>query len=395
MNDKSILAGRLDFLSTGDLFQLLGSNNATGVLHLRNKYSPDPGTVYFIDGSIVNASSGILNGLDAVYSFFGWTSGDFEFSRQNVDVKRVVNRSLMEIVMDGLRMLDEGEIKEMGPAVSCEKDRVCLEEPFTPPVIKGPLVDFEYVVDLEDFFEGQEIVHQDRYGSWIWVVLKGNAGIIRETPLGPLTILRLGDGSFIGSMASFLFQDNIRSATVRAETDVQLGVLDQQRLSQKFLTMSHELRQLLTGLDKRMKQITDRAVEIYCKKDRFQEFISDKEIAIKQGEGKDSIFLITQGKASIVQETDEGHIPLVYLDEGDFVGGFPFLDIGHEPRSASVWITQDFKAKPLDLDMLWKEYNQIPALFRNMIEHVAVSVSVTTRLTRDFYRRDISGQLNP
>ena len=61
-----VLAGNLDFLSLGDILQLLGSNSSTGILRVRSKYAQEPGFIYFINGNPVNALAGPLNGLDAV-----------------------------------------------------------------------------------------------------------------------------------------------------------------------------------------------------------------------------------------------------------------------------------------------------------------------------------------
>ena len=86
-----------------------------------------------------------------------------------------------------------------------------------------------YVVDEEDFFDGEHIVEEGKHGSWIWVILEGVVDIVKEMDSGTIPIVRIGDGSFIGSMASFLLQGHIRTATAIAVGNVQLGVLDSQR----------------------------------------------------------------------------------------------------------------------------------------------------------------------
>ncbi len=72
-----VLAGNMDFLSLGDVLQLLGSNSSTGFLRIRSKFAQEPCLIYFINGNPVNASAGPLTGLDAVNALFGWVDGEF------------------------------------------------------------------------------------------------------------------------------------------------------------------------------------------------------------------------------------------------------------------------------------------------------------------------------
>ena len=230
-----VLAGNLDFLSLGDILQLLGSNSSTGILRIRSKYAQEPGLIYFINGNPVNALAGPLTGLDAVNALFGWVDGEFEFSEEDVRRKNVIKKSRMQIILDCLSMLDDGHIERLGPVSFSAKTRSPSEKQSTLPIIKGPLIDYSYVVDEEEARAGNKIVAQGKHGGWLWVILEGVAEIIRETPQGPLKILRIGEGAFIGSIASFLLlEGTVRSAAILAVDNVQLGVLDSQRLSIDF-----------------------------------------------------------------------------------------------------------------------------------------------------------------
>ena len=90
---NSVLAGKLKFLSLGDVLQFLGSNSSTGVLIIKSKYAQTPGKIYFVDGNPVNASSGSLVGLEAANSLFGWDDGEFEFIDENVTCQRIIHKS--------------------------------------------------------------------------------------------------------------------------------------------------------------------------------------------------------------------------------------------------------------------------------------------------------------
>ena len=121
MSTKIDLSGSLSFLALGDLLQLIGSNGSTGTLQITSKYSQEPGYIYFQKGNIINGSTPSLKGLDAVYSMFGWIEGEFEFSSEEVQVKKLINESRMGIILDGLRMVDDGKTKKLGPVDYEEK----------------------------------------------------------------------------------------------------------------------------------------------------------------------------------------------------------------------------------------------------------------------------------
>ena len=383
-----VLAGNLDFLSLGDILQLLGSNSSTGILRIRSKYAQEPGLIYFINGNPVNASAGTLTGLDAVNALFGWVDGEFEFSEEDIRRKNVIKKSRMQIILDCLSMLDDGEIERLGPVSFPVKTKSPSDEESILPVIKGPLIDYSYVVDEEEARAGNKIVAQGKHGGWLWVILEGVAEIIRETPEGPLKILRIGEGAFIGSIASFLLlEGTVRSAAIRAVDNVQLGVLDSRRLSIDFLRMSNPFRSLAISLDKRLKQVTDMVVNLHLKKIRIEDYINGKNQVIAQGESESDLFQITEGEVHIVRHTEKGFVPLTNLHSGDFFGNISFLDLGQEPFQASVFASEDLKTTKMDPEILQKEHNRLSSTFKNFIEHLATCVSVTTRVACELYKK--------
>ena len=60
------LKGNIKFLNLGDLMQLLGGNGSSGILRILSTYAPEPGIIYFDNGNPINASCGMLSGLDAL-----------------------------------------------------------------------------------------------------------------------------------------------------------------------------------------------------------------------------------------------------------------------------------------------------------------------------------------
>ena len=387
MSNNTVLSGNLNFLNLGEILQLLGSNGSSGTLRIISKYASKPGLIYFSNGNPVNAVNESLKGIDAVYSLFGWIEGEFEFSAEEIKNKKVIKLTRMEIILNGLRMLDDGEIEKLGP-VSFEKGPPdSSDKKTTMPVIKGPLVDYMDVVDEEEHFDGAYIVDEGKHGDWMWVILEGTIDIIKETPKEPLTIVKIGDGSFIGSVSSFISQGNIRGTSAVAAGNVQIGVLDSQRLSNEISSLSSEFRSLLISLDQRFRQITDRSLDIYLGKNKSKEFLKDKKLVIKPSESEKRLFSIKKGNAFVFRKAVNDYIHLSTLSKGDFFGYVPFLNMGHEPSSASIFGSKDLEVKKLNPEELQQEFDQLSTTLKNIIENVSTCILATTMMTGEFKKK--------
>ena len=387
MNASSVLTGKLEFLNLGEVLQILGNNGSTGILRIHSKYAQEPGIVYFDKGDPVDSVNGEKKGVDALFSLFGWIDGEFEFREEPVKKKNVINKNRMEIILDGSRLVDDGKIEKLG-AVTFKKEKTSKSKgTFDIPVIKGPFVDYMYVVDEEEFYEGDDIVIEGNYGNWMWVVLEGSIEISKKTSKGNIKILQLKEGAYVGSIASFLVEGNVRSATAKAVSRVQLGMLDTQRLTSEYAAMSTELRNVVKSTDKRLKQVTNNIIDIYTHKNRIKEYIHKKKPVIEQGKPEERIFSIIQGDVAIVRNTDHGKVPLAYLTKGDVFGHTPFLKMGHEPYNASVYASTDLKLSPLPSANIRKEFEKLSTAFKNILENLATSISVTSMVACEYHKR--------
>jgi CRP-like cAMP-binding protein len=382
-----VLSGDLEFLNLGELLQLLGNNGGTGVLRIVSKYAKEPGLIYIAKGDPVDASSGDRTGLDGLYALFGWTEGEFYFNEQSVDLKNVINKNRMEIILDGSRLVDDGKVEKLGPVSFKKSTGSGAGQKHTLPIIKGPFVDYMYVVDEEEFHEGDEIVVEGSYGNWMWVILEGSVEITKTTSKGPLQLLRLSEGAFVGSVASFLSENTVRNATATALSRVQLGMLDSQRLAGDFAAISPEMRAICLSLDNRLKKITDTVGQIYVNDGQVDGILQSKQPVIEQGKNEERAFIINRGSVALVRKTESGVVPLLELGKGDFFGYIPFLKMSHEPYSAAVLASKDLKVAPLDIKALEKEHQELSSAFRNMIENLATSISVTTLIACEYHKK--------
>ena len=387
MSGSVVIAGKLSFLNLGELLQLLGTTSGSGVVQISSEFASQPGLIYIDKGNPINAANGAKTGIDALFSLFGWKDGQFEFIEDNVTCEKVINKSRMEIILDGLRLLDEGKVEVLGPPAGGSQHAAPIEKSDSLPLIKGPLVDYSYVVDEEGFYDSDEIVHEGNHGNWIWVILEGVAEIVKETPKGRLKLLRIGDGAFLGSVASLLKGDNVRSATVIAKGNVQLGMLDAQQMTSELANCSQEYREFIMGLDERLKRVTGMAVEIYAESQSLAEHLQGKKTLIKQGRDENRLFLIRSGDACVARETEMGMVPISHLKAGDFFGNIPFLDLGQEPYSASVLASKDLKLSALDPNALQAEHEKLSSTLQNIIAHLATCISVTTWIATDYYKK--------
>ena len=383
-------AGNLSFLNLGEILQLLGTTSGSGIVKIISNYAREPGIIYIDKGNPINATNGSKDGLDALFSLFGWKDGQFEFVQEAVTCEKVIKKSRMEIILDGLRLLDEGKVEVLGPANNAAKPAKPSEKSGSLPLIKGPLVDYSFVVDEEGFYDGDEIVQEGNHGNWIWVILEGIAEIIKETPKGKLKLLRIGDGAFLGSVASLLKGDNVRSATVIANGNIQLGMLDAQLMTSELANCSLEYREFVRGLDKRLKQVSNMTVDIYSENKAIAEFIKGKKILIKQGQNEERLFRIRAGEAYVARETDAGIVPLARLEKDDFFGHIPFLDMGHEPNSASIYAAPNLKISSLDPKLLQQEHEKLSSTLQNILGHLGNCISVTTLIAADYFKRSFS-----
>lgn len=382
MSDNVTLSGRLRFLSFGDLMQLLGSNGSTGVLRVVSPWVEDPGFVYFAEGNPVNAQNGKTEGLEALYSMFGWVDGDFEFVSEPIIADKTITKSRMGIILEGMKLLDDGYTEKLGgptpPGTASDASSSDKR------IVKGPLVDYMYVVDEENFFDGERIVEEGKHGSWMWVILEGIVDIEKEGPSGKIPIIRIGDGSFIGSMAAFSLYGHIRTASAVAVGNVQLGVLDSQRLAQEYASLSKLSRTFLNSLDKRLKHLTERSIQNYLQEKSADNLPKDQKLLVKQEKTKEeNIFIIKQGRASVVRNTPAGPVVLCQLGKGDFFGNIPFLHMGLEPEHCAVYGSDNIKISKIEVASMLDEYNKLSVTFKNIVNNMATCMAFTANTICD------------
>ena len=100
------LTGHLSDLSLSELIEFFCNQRKTGLLKVL--YPQGPGQFYLQQGSVVDARVGTLRGIDAVYFALTLPNAKFEFSGSVEAAERTINQPWTQVVLEGLRRLDEG-----------------------------------------------------------------------------------------------------------------------------------------------------------------------------------------------------------------------------------------------------------------------------------------------
>ena len=99
------LTGHLSDLSLSELIEFFCNQRKSGCLKVL--YPQGAGYFYLQSGSVVDARIGVLHGIDAVYYALTLPNAEFEFSVDAQPCNRTINQPWTQVVLEGLRRLDE------------------------------------------------------------------------------------------------------------------------------------------------------------------------------------------------------------------------------------------------------------------------------------------------
>jgi hypothetical protein len=102
------LTGELSDLSLAELIEFFCNQRKSGCLKII--YPHGAGYFYLQAGSVVHARIGMLRGIDAVYSALTLPNASFTFSPLVEAPERSINQPWTQVVLEGLRRMDEGVI---------------------------------------------------------------------------------------------------------------------------------------------------------------------------------------------------------------------------------------------------------------------------------------------
>ena len=135
------LTGHLSDLSLSELIEFFCNQRKSG--RLKVLYPQGAGYFFLQAGSVVDARIGALHGIDAVYYALTLPNAEFEFSVDVEAKSRTINQPWTQVVLEGLRRLDEN----IAPAVAFPPDYVPEADE-----LEGKSVQVETQSDVEKSF---------------------------------------------------------------------------------------------------------------------------------------------------------------------------------------------------------------------------------------------------
>lgn len=119
------LTGHLSDLSLSELIEFFCNQRKTG--QLKVLYPEGHGFFYLQSGSVVDARIGALRGIEAVYFALTLPNAQFEFGAASEPIERTINQPWTQVVLEGLRRLDEGAIPADAFTADYEKENDAAE----------------------------------------------------------------------------------------------------------------------------------------------------------------------------------------------------------------------------------------------------------------------------
>jgi CRP-like cAMP-binding protein len=121
------------------------------------------------------------------------------------------------------------------------------------------------ILEEEEYNDGDVILREGTSTDWIYIVLEGQVRIQKNTPKGAVSITTLGEERVVGEMA-FLEKGKVpRAASAIALGHVRLGVLDHDKLTKEYDSLSPLFKKLILTLVRRLRTVTDAAVRLVTK----------------------------------------------------------------------------------------------------------------------------------
>ncbi len=116
-----------------------------------------------------------------------------------------------------------------------------------------------YLSAEETYESGDIIIEEGSKGDWVYLILEGQAKVIKRTEAGAVTIDVLKAGAVFGEMSLFgRFLEGRSASVVAADGPVRIGVLNSQLLRRDYEFLSPRLRLLMDTLIAKLKEVNER-----------------------------------------------------------------------------------------------------------------------------------------
>jgi CheY-like chemotaxis protein len=105
--ERSVIEGDIRQMSLVDLLQVFNLNRKDGMLTLEQGRTK--GVIYLLEGNVINARVGEVNGIKAFFRLLCWGKGKFRFAQGTPGSDIRIKLPTDHLIMEGLRQKDEME----------------------------------------------------------------------------------------------------------------------------------------------------------------------------------------------------------------------------------------------------------------------------------------------
>src|SRR5919106_5920390 len=192
------LTGHLSDLSLSELIEFFCNQRKSGCLKVL--YPQGAGYFYLQAGSVVDARIGVLHGIDAVYYALTLPNAEFEFSADVEASSRTINQPWTQVVLEGLRRLDEN----IAPGVAFPSDYVA-----EPDELAGAPVDIQSDSEVDKSFAPNFLSFGKESGSRRKPIF---IGAIAVAVLGSVAVIGVPAGWYSNKKAPVPVTENVSQA---------------------------------------------------------------------------------------------------------------------------------------------------------------------------------------
>jgi len=109
-HEPSGVTGELSQISLPDLIQLFSVNRKSGTIELIRRGADERdehGTISLVEGDVVQAAAGVVEGEKALFRLLTWEEGTFAFAHGGGEVPHQIHSPTRNLILEGMRQVDE------------------------------------------------------------------------------------------------------------------------------------------------------------------------------------------------------------------------------------------------------------------------------------------------
>lgn len=127
---------------------------------------------------------------------------------------------------------------------------------------------------VQRFSDGEVIISEGIISNNAYIVLTGEVRITKKIDRKTLVLGTLKEGDVFGEMG--LITSSVRSATVSALGDVEVGFIDKEKFDEVLGTLPEDLRTIVNGLVEKLRRTTEMLTKIGSELENTRNSIKSK-----------------------------------------------------------------------------------------------------------------------